>query len=74
MLEVTESLVSILSRSERAHKGGDGDDVGRTKEKDRALQEEAYKVEEDAAELACQRITAEEVAADTVVSAEVEQA
>jgi hypothetical protein len=60
MPEVTESSVSVLSRSERARKGGDGD------EKDRASHEEARKAEEGAVEPACQKIAAEEVAADTV--------
>jgi hypothetical protein len=74
MLEVTESSVSVLSRSERAQKGGDGDNMGHAEEKDCASQEEACKAEENAAELARQRIMAEEVAADTVVAAEAEQA
>jgi hypothetical protein len=60
MPEVTESSVSVLSRSERARKGGDGD------EKDRASHEEARKAEEGAVEPARQKIAAEEVAADTV--------
>jgi hypothetical protein len=72
MLEVTESLVSVLSRSESARKGGDSDDVGCAKEKDRASQEEDRKAKENVSELARQKIAAEKVPAKTVTAAEAE--
>jgi hypothetical protein len=48
----------------------DGDDLGHAEERDRALQEEACKVEEDVAGLIRQRMAAEDAAADADVAAE----
>jgi hypothetical protein len=74
MPEVTESLASALSRSKRAHKGDDSDNVGRAEEEDRASQEETHKAKEDAVELARQKIVAERAATDVDAAAEAEPA
>jgi hypothetical protein len=49
MTKGTESSAYALLRIKRVRKGDDSGDLGRAKEKDRASQEEAHKVKEDAA-------------------------
>jgi hypothetical protein len=74
MLEATETLVSVPTRSEGARKESAGDNVGRAKEKGCAQREEARQAEEGAVELARQKTAADKAIVDAAAAAEAEQA